>query len=86
MAKQNCWEFKKCGRQPGGPKAAELGVCMAATDATLAGQNGGKAAGRICWKIAGSMSPDKKRGVFSAKLLTCLACDFYSVVQAEEKK
>jgi len=27
--KLNCWEFKKCGRQPGGPKVAELGVCPA---------------------------------------------------------
>jgi len=23
----NCWEFKKCGREPGGEKASELGIC-----------------------------------------------------------
>ena len=27
----NCWEVKQCGRQPGGPKAGEFGVCPAAT-------------------------------------------------------
>jgi len=84
MAKQNCWEVKKCGRQPGGPKAGELGVCPAATDAASNGQNDGKAAGRICWKVAGTMG--SKQGTFSAKLLTCLACDFYAAVQNEEKK
>ncbi len=29
MAK-NCWDFKSCGREQGGTKAAELGVCPAA--------------------------------------------------------
>ena len=28
--KQNCWEFKKCGREQGGIKSAEFGVCPAA--------------------------------------------------------
>lgn len=35
--RQNCWEFKKCGREPGGAKASELGVCPAATDASSDG-------------------------------------------------
>ncbi|MGE5174112.1 MAG: two-CW domain-containing protein, partial [Betaproteobacteria bacterium] len=30
MEKLNCWEHKKCGRQPGGHKVAELGVCPSA--------------------------------------------------------
>jgi hypothetical protein len=27
--KLNCWEVKKCGREPGGVKVKELGVCPA---------------------------------------------------------
>jgi len=30
--KKNCWEFMKCGREPGGVNAIELGVCRAATE------------------------------------------------------
>jgi hypothetical protein len=30
--KQNCWEYMKCGREPGGEKVAELGICRAAAD------------------------------------------------------
>ena len=52
--KINCWEFKKCGRQPGGAKAAELGVCPATVSAVLNGAHGGQNAGRACWVIAGS--------------------------------
>jgi len=29
MKKYNCWEFKKCGREPGGEKADRLGICPA---------------------------------------------------------
>ncbi|MGD8654719.1 MAG: hypothetical protein PVG28_01325, partial [Desulfobacterales bacterium] len=52
--KINCWEFMKCGREPGGAKAAEYGTCIAATDSSYAGINTGKNAGRICWAVAGT--------------------------------
>ena len=29
---KNCWEIKKCGRETGGPKSKELGVCVAARE------------------------------------------------------
>ncbi len=35
MGKLNCWDFKKCGRQSGGEKAHELGVCPASTEKRL---------------------------------------------------
>ena len=28
----NCWEVKKCGREPGGKSVATLGVCPAASE------------------------------------------------------
>jgi len=32
MASVNCWEFKKCGREPNGLKAIELGICPASIE------------------------------------------------------
>jgi hypothetical protein len=47
--KMNCWQVKKCGREPGGGNEAQLGVCPAATETALQGVNGGKNGGRACW-------------------------------------
>ena len=74
MAKQNCWEFKKCGRQPGGEKAPELGVCVAATDKTRNNVHGGVNGGRACWVIAGTLCGGKVQGSFAAKMGNCMAC------------
>ena len=41
MSRSNCWEVKKCGRQVGGVKVAELGVCPAASTKAANGFNGG---------------------------------------------
>ena len=50
--KKNCWEFKKCGREEGGSKAKELGVCPTFTETKYNGQHSGKNAGRCCWIVA----------------------------------
>lgn len=82
--KQNCWEFKNCGREPGGKEASHLGVCSAANTKNAAGLNGGKNGGRICWAIAGTLCGDKVQGEFAHKHLTCLTCDFFLKVNTEE--
>lgn len=84
MTKSNCWEFKKCGRETGGAKAAELGVCHAATDASSNGLNGGKYGGRICWAVAGTLCGGKVQGAFAEKELSCMNCDFFMKVKEEE--
>lgn len=84
MVKQNCWELKNCGRTPGGAKAAELGVCPAAVDSGLHGINGGKNGGRICWSVTGTLCGGKVQGVFALKRLSCMTCDFYVTVRAQE--
>lgn len=84
MAKLNCWEFKKCGREPGGAKAAELGVCPAAVETRANGLNKGKNGGRACWAITGTLCGGKVQGSFAAKLGNCLKCDFYQLVGEEE--
>lgn len=85
MAK-NCWEYKNCGREPGGAKANELGVCPAATAAEFAGTNSGKNAGRYCWKVAGTLCGGVVQGSAAAKVGNCLKCEFLQAVRKEEAK
>ena len=84
MPKTNCWEFKKCGREPGGAKVAEMGMCPAATEVLLTGVNAGTCGGRACWAAAGTFCDGKVQGTFAMKVESCLQCDFYRTVEAEE--
>lgn len=36
--KQNCWEYKKCGREPGGPKSFEFGACWVVAGSLCGGR------------------------------------------------
>ena len=82
--KLNCWEFKKCGREPGGAKVHELGVCPAATEERLEGVHGGNKAGRACWIVAGTFCKGETQGTFAQKYGNCIRCDFYQMVKEEE--
>jgi len=84
MGKQNCWDFKKCGRQPGGAKVSELGVCPVATEVRTNGMNSGRNGGRVCWAIAGSLCGGQVQGSFVSKLGNCMKCEFYQLVGMEE--
>jgi hypothetical protein len=84
VVKQNCWEFKKCGREPGGMNSAQMGVCVAHEETRTDGVNGGKNGGRSCWAIAGTLCGGTVQGTFAQKSLNCLRCDFYKTVQREE--
>ena len=86
QVKLNCWEFKKCGRQPGGDKVKELGVCPAATEVKVDGVNCGKNGGRACWVISGTLCRGVVQGTFAMKEHSCLDCDFYRLVKDEEGK
>ncbi|MBW2088524.1 MAG: protein kinase [Deltaproteobacteria bacterium] len=81
----NCWEFLKCGREPGGEKANKLGICPAADDVSFDGINSGKNGGRICWAVAGTFCDGNIQGTFAEKRDSCLSCSFYKTVQEEEK-
>lgn len=63
----NCWEFKNCGREKGGDKANEFGICPAYT----------RGAGEACWFIAGTLCRGKVQGSHARKLGTCVTCDFF---------
>ena len=62
----NCWEFKKCGREAGGAKAEELGVCPAYPNY-----------GKQCARITGTICDSTVQGPESMKLFYCVKCDFY---------
>lgn len=84
MNKVNCWEFKACGREPGGKRVAACGVCPAAIHGLYDNANGGVAAGRFCWAIAGTFCDDRIAGTFAEKMQDCLQCEFFKLVGAEE--
>ncbi len=84
MTKKNCWEFKGCGRQPGGSRIKELGICPAVTETRLHCAHGGTNAGRACWVVAGTLCNGEVQGTFAKKFQTCEVCDFYQAVRKEE--
>jgi len=86
MEKKNCWEFKKCGREPGGEKVHELGVCPAAIETKVDGIHGGKNGGRCCWAVVGTFCEGVVQGTFVQKYRNCQNCDFYKTVIKEEAK
>jgi hypothetical protein len=62
----NCWEVKKCGREQGGARVEELGVCPAWPDH-----------GRHCARVTGTLCAGRVQGEFSAKLDNCQKCEVY---------
>lgn len=84
MGKQNCWEYFECGRDPGGAKEMERGICPAAVDDSSHGLNGGRSAGRICWAVAGTLCEGDLHGIRAEREKDCSTCEFYKKVKAEE--
>ena len=82
--KKNCWEIMNCGRQPGGDRVDECGVCPAAVDVTCDGVNGGKNGGRFCWAVAGTRCGGKLQGMFALKIEKCVKCEVFQRVAGEE--
>lgn len=70
----NCWEFKKCGREEGGAKAQEFGVCSAYPDH-----------GHQCARVAGTLCGGKVQGTFASKLPNCMQCEFYKSEHYDRK-
>jgi hypothetical protein len=82
--KKNCWEIMKCGREAGGKNSLEMGACPAFTSTTRHGKNGGKNAGRYCWKTAGTFCGGKVQGFWATKMVSCSACEFFKHVKEQE--
>lgn len=84
MHKKNCWEIKKCGREPGGDKVSEYGICPATISKELQGINSGHNAGRICWAVAGTFCDGEIQGIFAQKIDSCINCVVFKLVIEEE--
>jgi len=82
--KKNCWDVKKCGREFGGAKVSEIGICPAAEDMLSDGINSGKNGGRICWSVAGTFCGGKVQGDFAQKQVSCMVCEVFTLVKHEE--
>ena len=66
MPLKNCWEIKKCGREQGGARADELGVCPAYPNR-----------GHSCWSVTGTLCGGEVQGTFAQKEMDCLQCETY---------
>ncbi len=84
MSKMNCWQVKKCGREPGGANVKQFGVCPATEEQRVNGVNDGFNAGRACWAVAGTFCGGEVQGAFAAKLDNCMSCNFYEKVVSEQ--
>jgi hypothetical protein len=73
----NCWEFKKCGREPGGHRVAEFGVCPAAEFHAADGYLGGESGGKACCFITGTFCEEILQGTYRDKSKNCWDCAFY---------
>lgn len=82
--KLNCWEVMRCGREPGGGKVSEMGICPAAADETFDGINEGDCGGRFCWAVSGTFCNGQAQGSFAEKRASCMECEFYNKVREEE--
>lgn len=63
-----CWEIKKCGREEGGDKVKELGLCPSYPNH-----------GHSCWIIAGTFCKGEVQGTFAQKEKLCVICDVYKL-------
>lgn len=80
----NCWEVLRCGREPGGTKVPEEGICPAALDSKADGVNSGTNGGRVCWAISGTFCGFQAEGSEAVRLISCLSCEFFKQVLQEE--
>uniref|UniRef100_B8DJC0 Methyl-accepting chemotaxis sensory transducer n=1 Tax=Nitratidesulfovibrio vulgaris (strain DSM 19637 / Miyazaki F) TaxID=883 RepID=B8DJC0_NITV9 len=61
-----CWEFKKCGREKGGAKEREMGICPAWPDH-----------GFSCAGVTGTFCGGSIQETFAKKIGNCAKCDFF---------
>ena len=79
----NCWEYQRCGREPGGSRSSH-GVCPAATTAALDGANHGSYGGRSCWVVTDTLCGGRTSGAHAEKQCECRKCSFMKRVEVEE--
>ncbi len=82
--KVNCWEYLKCGREPGGTAVDTLGVCPVPIARELHSINEGRNGGRVCWSVQGTDCHGSTKSNCSAHF--CILCPFFKKVKAEQEQ
>jgi hypothetical protein len=82
--KLNCWEFRACGREPGGKNIDTCGACPTPLEDRLDGVHGGKNGGRACWVVPGTLTEGRPEDALTTKIAQCGLCEFYEKVREEE--
>jgi hypothetical protein len=86
MEFQNCWEFKKCGREIGGVNVERDGLCQAAANEAADGFCGGKNGGRACVYIIGTLCDGVCQRTYKEKRPFCDNCEFHLQLKKEFPK
>ncbi len=81
----NCWEFTNCGHGPGAD-ARGGDICPAAASGEYDGKNNGTFAGRICWRVEGTLCSGEPEKNLAIKMTHCLRCPFFKNVRQGEGK
>ncbi|MCU0799764.1 MAG: hypothetical protein MUC62_08860 [Candidatus Thermoplasmatota archaeon] len=80
----NCWEYRRCGREPGGLNTLSQGVCPTHSFNDLDGKNGGQGGGRCCWRVPEPKGVGPALPHWSDMDRNCLGCDFFKRVSKEQ--
>lgn len=84
MNKQNCWEYRKCGREKNGINVKISGACPVASEGSAHGLNEGKNGGRMCWVVSDICCDGKVRCSNGDVKDPCFSCEFrYKVIREE---
>lgn len=84
MAKLNCWEFMKCGRESCDGFFSDENTCPTSAELCTDGINDGINGGRACWALAGTFCGGEVQCIMAAEIKSCLECEFYQIVKEEE--
>jgi hypothetical protein len=84
MERNNCWQIRRCGCEPGGVNVDRYGVCPAAISGRWDGLNRGQMRGRCCWAVIGSSPQCQQAELYGDKLINCIQCQFLKQVHEEE--
>ena len=82
--KSNCWDISQCGRESGGKRAAELGVCATSISEYFNGTNGGVNGGRCCWRVSGTLFNGNRQCEMLESVGCCQKCEVFQTVKIEE--
>ncbi|MCI5148900.1 MAG: hypothetical protein D3916_05850 [Candidatus Electrothrix sp. MAN1_4] len=80
-SKIDCWEFKKCGREPGGKNIEKYGLCSLVVSLEDNKINNKRNGERLCWSLRESACEGIMRECCVNEIKECRQCTFYIFLQ-----